>query len=148
MNAVMLVAVMGIGAGTSPDMANEARTVDRPLSSPSAWMLDWFEKDGKREKRRGELTLDKNGCGVLHIFPYRDWIILASRIDGGSEYGSFELDIRWEGAVPGKATLYGIYWVRNNRLWLCFSIEDLGHRSGFTTKPDDYQTLLVFRRLK
>ena len=112
------------------------------------WMLEWYEEDGKREKRRGQLKLDRNGLGSLEIVPFAEWIIVGSRVRGGSDHGSFEWDIRWEGEFAGKSTLYGIYRVYNHRLLICFVHKGYEPPTRFVTTNENHHTLLVIRRLK
>jgi hypothetical protein len=145
---LLLVAALATGEGGSQEAAVRARIVEHPFSWPSTWELEWFEEDGKREKRWGGLSLEKGVCGTLDVFPRATWNITASRIKGGPESGSFEWDIRWEGEFAGQGTLYGIYRVRNNRLWLCFNHQRDKPPTDFTTKPDDSRTVLVLRCLK
>ena len=148
MNALLVLVALSVGENGLHDAATRGRVVEHPLSSPSTWALEWFDEVGNGEKRRGTLRLEKGACGVLDVFPRAEWAITASRVKGGCESGSFEWDIRCVNEFGARtSTLYGIYRVRNNRLWLCFNYRRDKPPTDFTTKLDDGRTVLVFRRI-
>ena len=78
----------------------------------------------------------------------RTWTIVASRTTGNDAHGIVELDIKWDGEYAGEDTLYGIYAVLDNRLWLCFVGKYYKRPSNFVTKAGDGRTLLLFKRIK
>jgi hypothetical protein len=66
-------------------------------------------------------------------------------VDGS---GSVDLEIKWGGAEPGKATICGIYTIRDDELWFCFVDKGYQRPSEFSTKVDDGRTSLVFKRTR
>ncbi len=151
MNGIVLLIALATPASGPADAAVQAALVEHPLSSPSTWAVDRLaELGGRLEKRRGSLKLEKGACGVLDVFPSTPWTIIASRITGDHESGKFEWDIEWANEFgPGNATVRGIYRVRGDRLWLCFTSRRNDETpTDFTTKLYNGRTVLVLRRVK
>ncbi|HVS35464.1 MAG TPA: hypothetical protein VMS17_07755 [Gemmataceae bacterium] len=147
MYATLVLVALGVAGDDPHDTDIPPCPVEYPFPGPSTWTLESFEEDGKRDKRLGDLKLGSDGCGVLKVFPRAPWEITDCRVKGANDSGSFEWDVHCVNQVGDvKFTLYGVYRVRNDRLWLCFSFGK--QPPEFSTKPDDNRTLLVLRRVK
>jgi hypothetical protein len=141
MSMVLIVSALVMGAHSNPDDDN--RVVD--ILFANTWEVEWFEENGKTERRHGTLEISPTGKGVILVFPRGPWTILASRIDEGTP-GKMELDIKGGGEFPFEATIVGIYTIRNNRLYFCFVSKGDKLPKDFTTRGNDGRTLLVLKR--
>lgn len=128
-------------------MGIDSRIVEQPFAARSTWELVWVERDGKRKEQSGKLDLRPNGQSIIELSPCSPWLIFASRIRGGHDSGSVELDFVWDNEFgPGLATIGGIYMVRGDCLWFCYVFDLTTLPADYTTKVDDGRTLLVFKR--
>jgi hypothetical protein len=149
MSALIVLLSTAWAEATGPQVGmKDADIVECPFSVSSTWKLVSFEEDGNKETRRGQLKIGPKGKGILHIFPYAPWMILATRITGEGASGTVELDINWEGECPGRATLRGLFTVRDNQLWFCFDDKRRPRPTCFSTTPGDGRTLLLLKRTK
>jgi hypothetical protein len=140
---VAFVLALGILTASKAEPRYTSRTTVNRLTTPSKWELEFLEKDGKTRKTSGKMRLERDGTGMINIFPYAPWTIRQSRITSAGDTGTIELDISWEGPFAGRATHYGVYRFIDDRLWLCIELE--GRPTDFVTRPDDCRTLLVLK---
>jgi hypothetical protein len=138
MHAFLTVTALLVGSGeASPDLTRQ----EMRLPSPSEWVLEWMEENGKPHARVSELTLDRKGAGTLRL---RGRTLRVTVHDLDPHPHPARLDLTIEGReYPG------IY--RSDDARLVLSLDCLPHvREGrptdFTTRPGDGRCLFVFKR--
>jgi hypothetical protein len=123
MYTLFLAAALAVASDGSRECATDTRIFEE-LPVPSAWILEYVERNGLVETAKGGLTLDKEGHGAVVLgsdhFHVRSLTLKNQR-------GAIQLwmsAVYDDGAVSSWSFRYdGIYRLTGNRLLICLNFD-------------------------